>query len=195
MFQNYKYLRSALTNQSEAIQGILDSVQVAKYSILYDSHEGNDKLAKEILSADKTRAGNVFEAVLPSENLNDSASKFLVAEELVRIKIHQIRVIVLACRERSVRNVFEVAKELGMVSGNFLWIGTESVVRAINVTDGKTFVSNFIGIRLNTSDETIGKNKSSLKRDPVYMYSCSACGVREPITAKITLFLANKVQK
>lgn len=139
------------------IQGILDSLQVDKYSIMYDIHEGNDVLAKEI-SSDKTRADKVFEAEIPSKNLHDGTSKFVIAEELVRIKIQEIKVIVLACRQHSVKIVFDVAKDLGMVSENLLWIGTESVVRALNETDKGIFVSNFIGIKLNTSDETIGKN-------------------------------------
>lgn len=137
---------------------MLDSLQVDKYSIMYDVHEGNDILAKEIVSGDKTRADKVFEAEIPSKNLHDGTSKFLIAEELVRIKIQEIKVIVLACRQHSVKVVFDVAKDLGMVSKTLLWIGTDSVVRALNETDKEIFVSNFIGIKLNTSDETIGKN-------------------------------------
>ena len=162
MFQNYKYLRSPLTHQSKVILGILDSLQVDKYAIIYETREGNDKLAKQIISSagNKTRASNVFEAELPSNDRHDgSAAKVLVTEELVKIKIQNIKVIVLACREQSVKTVFNVAKELGMVSENYLWIGTESVVLVLNDTIEEAVISNFIGIKLNTSEETIGKNK------------------------------------
>ncbi|KAJ7370141.1 hypothetical protein OS493_034070 [Desmophyllum pertusum] len=68
VFQNYKYLRSPLTHQSEVILGILDSLQVnTKYAIIYETRDGNDKLAKQIISSagNKTRASNVFEAETP----------------------------------------------------------------------------------------------------------------------------------
>ena len=44
------------------------------------------------------------------------------------------------------------------VSEHFLWIGTEAVVRATTNTPEGINISNFIGIKLNTSEETIGKN-------------------------------------
>lgn len=184
MFQNYKYLRSPLTHQSKVILGILDSLQVDKYAIIYETREGNDKLAKQIMSSgDKIRASNVFEAVLPFNDRHDgSAAKVLVTEELIKIKIQKIEVIVLACREQSVNTVFNFAKELGMVSENYLWIGTESVVRVLNDTIEEAVISNFIGIKLNTSEETIGKNKRGPTR------TLSSRGVFKPIRTQMLCF-------
>ena len=139
------------------IQGVLDFLQVDKYAILYDMHEGNDKLTKEIISGGKTSTGYVFEALLPAKDLHDGATKVLVAEKLVKIKIQEVKVMVLACREQAVKTVLEVARDLGMVSEHFLWLGTEDIVRATSNTSVGRTVSNFIGIRLNTSEETIGK--------------------------------------
>lgn len=158
MFKNYKFLRPPSTRQSEVIKGILDFLQVDKYAIIYEMHEGNDKLAKKIISGGKTSTGYVFQASLPAKDLHDSATKVLLAETLVKIKIQDVKVVVLACREQSVKTVFEVAKDLGMVSEHFLWIGTEAVVRATTNTPEGINISNFIGIKLNTSEETIGKN-------------------------------------
>ena len=112
---------------------------------------------KEIISGGKTSTGYVFEALLPAKGLYDSASKALVAEKLVKIKIQEVKVMVLACREQSVKTVLEVARDLGMVSERFLWIGTEAVVRAKSNTFVGITVSNFIGIKLNTSEEIIGE--------------------------------------
>ena len=159
MLKNYKFLRPASTRQSEVIQGILDFLQVDKYAIIYDTQDGNDKLAKTITSGDKTSTRYVFEALLPAKDLNDSATNVLVAEKLVKIKIQEVKVMVLACGEQSVKTVLEVARDLGMVSERFLWIGTEAVVRATSNTSVGITVSNFIGIKLNTSEETIGENK------------------------------------
>lgn len=156
--KNYKFLRPASTRQSEVIQGILDFLQVNKYAIIYEMQDGNDKLAKTIISGGKTNTGYVFEALLPTKDLYDSATKVLVAETLVKIKMQEVKVMVLACREHSVKTVLEVARDLGMVSEHFLWIGTEAVVRATSNTSVGITVSNFIGIKLNTSEETIGKN-------------------------------------
>ena len=140
------------------IQEILDFLQVDKYAIIYEMLDGNDKLAKAIISGNKTNTGYVFEALLPTKELYDSATKVLVAETLVKIKIQEVKVMVLACRERSVKTVLEVARDLEMVSEHFLWIGTETVVRATSNTSVGITVSNFIGIEFNTSEETIGKN-------------------------------------
>lgn len=156
--KNYKFLRPASTRQSEVIQGILDFLQVDKYAIIYEMQDGNDKLAKTIISGGKTNTGYVFEALLPTKDLYDSATKVLVAETLVKIKMQEVKVMVLACREHSVKTVLEVARDLGMVSEHFLWVGTEAVVRATSNTSVGITVSNFIGIKLNTSEETIGKN-------------------------------------
>lgn len=156
--KNYKFLRPASTRQSEVIQGILDFLQVDKYAIIYEMQDGNDKLAKTIISGGKTNTGYVFEALLPTKDLYDSATKVLVAETLVKIKMQEVKVMVLACREHSVKTVLEVARDLEMVSEHFLWIGTEAVVRATSNTSVGITVSNFIGIKLNTSEETIGKN-------------------------------------
>lgn len=156
--KNYKFLRPASTRQSEVIQGILDFLQVDKYAIIYEMQDGNDKLAKTIISGGKTNTGYVFEALLPTKDLYDSATKVLVAETLVKIKMQEVKVMVLACREHSVKTVLEVARDLGMVSEHFLWIGTEAVVRATSNASVGITVSNFIGIKLNTSEETIGKN-------------------------------------
>ena len=163
MFQNYRYLRSPLTHQSKAIQAILDALQVQKYSIVYETQKGNVKLAKAVISLDTKRAGNVFEAPLPSKEKHDDSTFVVhVTEVLTRIKIQEIKVIVLSCREQSVKTVFDVAKKLGMVSENFLWIGTEAVTQALNdTTNGQGTpirILNFIGIKLNTSEETIGRN-------------------------------------
>ena len=146
-----------MTRQSEVIQGILEFLQVDKYAVIYEMQGGNDKLAKEIISGGKTSTGYVFEALLPAKGLYDSASKALVAEKLVKIKIQEVKVMVLACREQSVKTVLEVARDLGMVSERFLWIGTEAVVRATSNTFVGITVSNFIGIKLNTSEEIIGE--------------------------------------
>lgn len=156
--KNYKFLRPASTRQSEVIQGILDFLQVDKYAIIYEMQDGNDKLAKTIISGGKTNTGYVFEALLPTKDLYDSATKVLVAETLVKIKMQEVKVMVLACREHSVKTVLEVARDLEMVSEHFLWIGTEAVVRATSNASVGITVSNFIGIKLNTSEETIGKN-------------------------------------
>lgn len=156
--KNYKFLRPASTRQSEVIQGILDFLQVDKYAIIYEMQDGNDKLAKTIISGGKTNTGYVFKALLPTKDLYDSATKVLVAETLVKIKMQEVKVMVLACREHSVKTVLEVARDLGMVSEHFLWIGTEAVVRATSNASVGITVSNFIGIKLNTSEETIGKN-------------------------------------
>lgn len=156
--KNYKFLRPASTRQSEVIQGILDFLQVDKYAIIYEMQDGNDKLAKTIISGGKTNTGYVFEALLPTKDLYDSATKVLVAETLVKIKMQEVKVMVLACREHSVKTVLEVARDLGMVSEHFLWVGTEAVVRATSNASVGITVSNFIGIKLNTSEETIGKN-------------------------------------
>ena len=147
-----------MTRQSEVIQGILEFLQVDKYAVIYEMQEGNEKLAKEIISGGKTNTGYVFEALLPAKGLYDSATKVLVAEKLVKIKMQEVKVMVLACREQSAKTVLEVAKDLGMVSERFLWIGTEGVVRATSNTSVGITVSNFIGIKLNTSEETIGEN-------------------------------------
>ena len=147
-----------MTRQSEVIQGILEFLQVDKYAIIYEMQGGNDELAKEIISGGKTSTGYVFEALLPASGLYGSATKVLVAEKLVKIKIQEVKVMVLACREQSVKTVLEVARDLGMISERFLWIGTEAVVRATSNTSVGITVSNFIGIKLNTSEETIGKN-------------------------------------
>ena len=147
-----------MTRQSEVIQGILEFLQVDKYAVIYEMQGGNDELAREIISGGKTSTGYVFEALLPANGLYGSANKVLVAEKLVKIKIQEIKVMVLACREQSVKTVLEVARDLGMISERFLWIGTEAVVRATSNTSVGITVSNFIGIKLNTSEETIGKN-------------------------------------
>lgn len=150
-----------MTRQSEVIQGILDFLQVDKYAVIYDMQEGNDKLAKEIIiSGGKTSTGYVFEALLPVKNFYNSATKVFVAEKLVKIKMQEVKVMVLACREQSVKTVLEVAGDLGMVSEGFLWIGTEAVVRATSNTVVGITVSNFIGIKLNNSEETIGEHRS-----------------------------------
>ena len=84
-------------------------------------------------------------------------------EEMLRIKIQEIKVIFLACREKLVKAVFDIASELGMTSEHFLWVGTESVVQGINNTAEDTPIVNFIGIKTSTSDETIGKQHSLAK--------------------------------
>ena len=148
-----------MTRQSEVIQGILDFLQVDKYAVIYEMQEGNDKLAKEIIiSGGKTSTSYVFEALLPAKDFYNSATKVLVAEKLVKIKMQEVKVMVLACREQSVKTVLEVAGDLGMVSEHFLWIGTEAVVRATSNTVVGITVSNFIGIKLNNSEETLGGN-------------------------------------
>ena len=78
-------------------------------------------------------------------------------EEMLKIKIQGIKVIFLACREKLVKAVFDIASELKMASENFLWIGTESVAHGINNTAEDTPIVNFIGIKTSTSDKTIGK--------------------------------------
>ena len=158
MFKNYKFLQPPSTRQSDVIKGILDFLQIDKYAIIYEKQEGNEKLAKTIISGSKTSAGYVYKALLPIKDLYDSATRVLIAETLVKIKIQEVKVMVLACREQSVKTVLEVARDLGMVSEHFLWIGTEAVVRATSSTSVGIIVSNFLGIKLNTSEETIGKN-------------------------------------
>lgn len=158
MFKNYKFLQSPSTRQSEVIKGILDLLQVDKYAIIYETQKGNEKLAKTIISGGKTSTGYVYKALLPIKDLYDSTTRVLIAETLVKIKIQEVKVMVLACREQSVKTVLEVARDLGMVSDHFLWIGTEAVVRATSNTSVGIIVSNFLGIKLNTSEETIGKN-------------------------------------
>lgn len=158
MFKNYKFLQPPSTRQSEVIKGILDFLQFEKYAIIYETQEGNEKLAKTIISGGKTSTGYVYKALLPIKDLYDSATRVLIAETLVKIKIQEVKVMVLACREQSVKTVLEVARDLGMVSDHFLWIGTEAVVRATSNTSVGITVSNFLGIKLNTSEETIGKN-------------------------------------
>lgn len=148
-----------MTRQSEVIRGILEFLQVDKYAVIYDMQEGNDKLAKEIIiSRGKTSNGYVFEALLPAKDFYNSATKVLAAEKLVKIKMQEVKVMVLACREQSVKTVLEVAGDLGIVSERFLWIGTEAVVRATSNTAVGITVSNFFGIKLNNSEETIGEN-------------------------------------
>lgn len=148
-----------MTRQSEVIRGILEFLQVDKYAVIYDMQEGNDKLAKEIIiSGGKTSTGYVFEALLPAKDFYNSATKVLAAEKLVKIKMQEVKVMVLACREQSVKTVLEVAGDLGIVSERFLWIGTEAVVRATSNTAVGITVSNFFGIKLNNSEETIGEN-------------------------------------
>lgn len=148
-----------MTRQSEVIRGILEFLQVDKYAVIYDMQEGNDKLAKEIIiSGGKTSTGYVFEALLPAKDFYNSATKVLAAEKLVKIKMQEVKVMVLACREQSVKTVLEVAGDLGIVSERFLWIGTEPVVRATSNTAVGITVSNFFGIKLNNSEETIGEN-------------------------------------
>lgn len=158
MFKNYKFLQPPSTRQSEVIKGILDFLQVNKYAIIYETQEGNEKLAETIISGGKTSTGYVYKALLPIKDLYDSATRVLIAETLVKIKIQEVKVMVLACREQSVKSVLKVARDLGMVSDHFLWIGTEAVVRATSNTSVGIIVSNFLGIKLNTSEETIGKN-------------------------------------
>lgn len=148
-----------MTRQSEVIRGILEFLQVDKYAVIYDMQEGNDKLAKEIIiSGGKTSTGYVFEALLPAKDFYNSATKVLAAEKLVKIKMQEVKVMVLACREQSVKTVLEVAGDLEIVSERFLWIGTEAVVRATSNTAVAITVSNFFGIKLNNSEETIGEN-------------------------------------
>lgn len=148
-----------MTRQSEVIRGILEFLQVDKYAVIYDMQEGNDKLAKEIIiSGGKTSTGYVFEALLPAKDFYNSATKVLAAEKLVKIKMQEVKVMVLACREQSVKTVLEVAGDLEIVSERFLWIGTEAVVRATSNTAVGITVSNFFGIKLNNSEETIGEN-------------------------------------
>lgn len=158
MFKNYKFLQPPSTRQSEVIKGILDFLQVDKYAIIHETQEGNEKLAKTIISEGKTSTGYVYKVLLPIKDLYDSATRVLIAETLVKIKIQEVKAMILACREQSVKIVLEVARDLGMVSDHFLWIGTEAVVRATSNTSVGIIVSNFLGIKLNTSDETIGKN-------------------------------------
>ena len=158
MFKNYKFLQPPSTRQSEVIKGILDFLQLDNYAIIYETQEGNEELAKTIISGGKTSTGYVYKALLPIKDLYDSATRVLIAETLVKIKIQEVKVMVLACREQSVKTVLEVARDLGMVSDHFLWIGTEAVVRATSNTSVGITVSNFLGIKLNTSEETIGKN-------------------------------------
>ena len=177
MFKNYKFLRPPSARQSAVIQGILDFLQVDKYAIIYEMQDGNDKLAQTITTGDKRSTRYVFEALLPAKDLYDSATKVLVAEKLVKIKIQEVKVMVLACREQSVKTVLEVARDLGMVSEHFLWIGTEAVVRATSNTSVGITVSNFIGIKLNTSEETIGENKFK----SVLLVVCSSQPVRTEI--------------
>ena len=158
VFKNYKFLQPPSTRQSDVIKGILDFLQLDNYAIIYETQEGNEELAKTIISGGKTSTGYVYKGLLPIKDLYDSATRVLIAETLVKIKIQEVKVMVLACREQSVKTVLEVARDLGMVSEHFLWIGTEAVVRATSSTSVGIIVSNFLGIKLNTSEETIGKN-------------------------------------
>ena len=154
LFENYRFVLPPLIRQAEVIEKILDSLEVHNYSILHDMNKENHALANEMISRHKTSTGNVFKAVLPSNNIYHSSAK--QKEELIRIKIRGIKVIVLACRQQSVRALFDAANELGMASENFLWIGTESVVRAINGTIEEKSIANLVGIKITTSDKTIG---------------------------------------
>ena len=166
MYYNYKYLQPPVTQQSKVIQATLDFLKVKKYSIVYEMHKENEKLAQEGFSPDTNRNGYVFVTPLVSKGKYADFTTLVVqvTEVLTKIKIQEIKVIVLTCGEELVRTVFKIATKLGMVSEDFLWIGTEAVIQALNVTNDRhqdmpIGISNLIGVKLNMSEETIGKKQ------------------------------------
>lgn len=155
-YDDYHYLLPSLSEESTVLLRILTIIGVNTFGVL--SHGG----ARESLEASKIKNESVKLHLKPVifnlKETKDENFKVEVTKVLVRLELYPVRVIVCVCAGRAAINtILEVASEFGLLSENYLWIFTERIVNHLHQISSKLLPRRMIGIRLNVTDDVIGK--------------------------------------
>lgn len=88
--------------------------------------------------------------------------KVEVIKVLVQLELHPIRVIVCeGVSKAALKTILRAASELGLLSEKYLWIFTERMVNYLPDISRSLLPRRMFGIRLNVTDEVIGRINSS----------------------------------
>ena len=152
-YGNYFFLLPPLDEEGSVLRELLISLNASKFAILHDNTSNSRVISTQLTKPFRNRVTEAvettFDTLLPFNALRGDVITYLT-----RLKLRDVRVIVLSCQDLLADVVFRVAQDLQVNTNGYLWIVSEGVLRTIEQLQDSGyhgFPTNLIGITVGDS--------------------------------------------
>lgn len=158
-YGNYVPILPSLDKDGTVLRKLVISLRASKFAVLHDNTSDSRIVARHLAEQHEDQITEAMMTVFDTMKTFD-VLRVDVISQLTRVRLRDIRVIVLICRGLLVDLVFDVARDLRIHGGDYLWIGSNNVMQFTeqgrrNGYNG--YPVNFIAISMDSSLTKTGK--------------------------------------
>ncbi|XP_020892687.1 uncharacterized protein LOC110231947 [Exaiptasia diaphana] len=159
-YPNYNNLFPFLSEEMLLLHSIVDSIGSNHFALLSGDDEDSVSVISSLISTMKTHKSTDHSQQFILFNLTKTqgvVSKTQILHILESIKSLSIKVIVLVCDGKDTEKILQASLDTGLLGRDYLWIGTERVVRYMEQVTDRWLPENIIGMQLRVIPEQTGK--------------------------------------
>ena len=121
-------LAPPIEHQIQAMIALLKRYNWSRFGVVMSKMAGSKQFLKAVQEQIQIHDDRSFKLKLVHhEEIDDNLGDAVIEKHLKALRNSEARIILLYSTSVRVRKIFEVADKLGLLSENYLWIGTQSV--------------------------------------------------------------------